>query len=91
LQITNELFQRTILRFGRKFAPADPKGYLNNAIWEALDDFASASLNDMMTYSNCMEEHVDHVMRIIQSLWKRGNILNWRISNSIKKLFDIDD
>jgi hypothetical protein len=34
------LYEPTVMQFGTTNAPADFQGYINNAIQEALDDFA---------------------------------------------------
>jgi hypothetical protein len=54
----------------------DPLLTLNNAIREALDDFVSAYLDDVLIYSNSEEEHVGHVKWIMQRLWDAGLYLN---------------
>jgi hypothetical protein len=60
------LYAPTVVQFGPTNAPADFQGYINNAIREALDDFASAYLDDVLIYSNSEEEHVGHVKWIMQ-------------------------
>jgi len=40
------LFEPRVMQFGTTNAPADFQGYINDAIREALDDFASAYLDD---------------------------------------------
>jgi hypothetical protein len=60
------LYEPTGMQFGTTNAPADFQGYINNAIGEALDDFASAYLDDVLIYSNSEEEHVSHVKWIMQ-------------------------
>jgi hypothetical protein len=55
------LFEPTVMQFGTTNAPADFQEYINNAIREALDDFASAYLDDVLIYSDSEEEHVGHV------------------------------
>jgi hypothetical protein len=54
------------MQFGTTNAPVDFQGYMNNAIREALDDFASAYLDDVLIYSDSKEEHVGHVKWIMQ-------------------------
>jgi len=46
------LFEPTVMQFGTTNAPADFQGYINNAIREALDDFASAYLDDVLIHSD---------------------------------------
>jgi len=53
-------------------APADFQGYINNAIREALDNFASTYLDDLLLYSDSEEEHVGHVKWIMQRLLEAG-------------------
>jgi hypothetical protein len=56
----------------RENAAADYKGYRNNAMREALDDFASAYLDHILIWSNSKEEHVGHVKWIMQRLLEAG-------------------
>jgi len=66
------LFKPTVMHFGTRNAPADCQGYLNNAIRESLDRFASAYLDDVLIYSDLEEEHEGHVMWIMQRLLDAG-------------------
>jgi hypothetical protein len=60
------LYEPTVMQFGTTNVPADIQGYINNAIREALDDFASAYQDDVLIYSDSEEEHVGHVKWIMQ-------------------------
>jgi len=64
------VFKLTVMQFGTLNAPADFQGYINNTVGEALDDFASANLDDILIYSNLEEEHVEHVKWVMQHLLK---------------------
>jgi len=66
------LYEPMVMQFGTTNAPADFQGYINNAIREALDDFASAYLDDVLIYSDSEEEHVGHVEWIMQRLLEAG-------------------
>jgi ribonuclease HI len=66
------LYEPTVMQFGTTNALADFQGYINNAIREALDDFASAYLDDVLIYSDSEEEHVGHVKWIMHRLWDAG-------------------
>jgi len=66
------LYELTVTQFGTTNAPADFQGYINSAIREALDDFASAYLDDVLIYSDSEEEHIGHVKWIMQWLLKAG-------------------
>jgi hypothetical protein len=56
------------MQFGTTNAPGDFQGYIDNAIREALDDFASACLDDVLIYSDSEEEHGGHIKWIMQRL-----------------------
>jgi hypothetical protein len=66
------LYEPTVVQFGTTNAPADFQSYINNAIREALDNFASAYLDDVLIYSDSEEEHVGHVKWIMQRLLEAG-------------------
>jgi hypothetical protein len=60
------------MKFGTTNVSMDFQGYINNATREALDDFASAHLDDVLIYSTSEEEHVAHVKWIMQRLLEAG-------------------
>jgi hypothetical protein len=64
------------MQFGTTNAPAEVQSYINNAIREALNDFASAYLNDVLRYSDSDEEQVGHNKWIMQMLLEAGLYLN---------------
>jgi hypothetical protein len=66
------LFEPLVVQFGTTNAPADIQGYSNDTIREALDCFASAYLDDILIYSNSIEEHKEHVKWIMEQLLKAG-------------------
>jgi hypothetical protein len=66
------LFEPLVMQFGTTNAPMDIQGYINNTIREALDRFASAYLDDILIYSNSLEEHEGHVKWIMERLPKAG-------------------
>jgi len=66
------LYKPTVMQFVTTNAPTDFQGYINNAIREALDDFASAYLDDVLIYSDSEEEHVSHIKWIMQRLLDAG-------------------
>jgi len=66
------LFEPTVMQFGTTHAPADFQGYINNTIREALDDFASAYLDDILIYSDSEEEHEEHIKWVMQRHFEAG-------------------
>jgi hypothetical protein len=69
------LYEPTLMQFGTTNAPADFQGYINNAIRETLDNFASTYLDDVLIYSDSEEEHIGHVKWIMQRLLEAGQYL----------------
>jgi len=66
------LFEPTITQFGTTNAPADFPGYIINSMREALDEFASAYLDDVLIYNDSVKEHEDHVEWIMHQLLDAG-------------------
>jgi len=60
------------MQFSTTNTPADYQGYIINTIREALENFASVYLNDILMYSDFDEEHVEHVQWIMQCLMDSG-------------------
>ena len=69
-------FEGTVAQFGMTNALADFQGYLHNTRREAVDDFASAYLDDIVIYSNSEEELVEHVKWVMQYLLDAS--LDWK-------------
>jgi hypothetical protein len=65
-----ELFEPLVMQFGTPNAPADFQGYINDTIRDPLDRFASTYLDDILIYSNSVEEHEEHVKWIMERLLK---------------------
>lgn len=61
-----------MVQFRATNAPAELPDYINNAIREALDDFASAYLDDGLIYCDSEDEHVGHVIWIMNQLLEAG-------------------
>jgi len=66
------LFEPMVMQFRTTNASVDFQGYINNTIREALDDFASAYLDDILIYCDSEEEHVEHGMWVMQRLLEAG-------------------
>jgi len=62
------LYEPMVMQFGTTNSPVVFKGYTNYAIREALDEFASAYLDDVLIYGNLEEEREVHVKWIMQRL-----------------------
>ena len=58
--------------FGLTNAPATFQNFIGNALSPYLDNFATAYLDDILIYSTNLQEHQDHVKRILAALSKPG-------------------
>ena len=54
--------------FGLTNAPASFQSYANNAIREYLDLFAVVYLDDILIYSDTLEEHIQQVRMVLKKL-----------------------
>jgi hypothetical protein len=59
-----------VMQLGTTNAPADFQGSINHPIKDALDDFASLYLEDVLISRDSEEEHVGHVKWIMKGLLK---------------------
>ena len=66
------LFESLVMPFGLTNAPATFKNLINDALSPYLDNFATAYLDDILIYSNDLQEHKDHVKTILTALTKQG-------------------
>jgi hypothetical protein len=62
------VYEFMVMPFGLTNAPATFQEYINNALWEHLDDFVIAYLDDILIFSKTPEEHVVHVKKVLQKL-----------------------
>ena len=58
--------------FGLTNAPATFQSYINAALHLFLDKFAIAYIDDILIYSNSLEEHHKHVRMILKTLLEHG-------------------
>ena len=58
--------------FGLSNAPASFQSYINDTLRDFLDDFASAYLDDVLIFSDTLEEHIEHVNRVLERLRAAG-------------------
>jgi hypothetical protein len=65
-------FEPLVMQFGTTNAPADFQGYINDTIRETLDCFPSAYLDNILIYSDSIEEHKEHVKWVMECLLKAG-------------------
>ena len=61
-------FEYLVMPFGLANAPASFQGLINDTLRPFLDRFATAYLDDIMIYSNTLEEHKEHVRQVLARL-----------------------
>jgi hypothetical protein len=58
--------------FGLTNAPADFQALINDVLRVYLDDFCTAFLDDIMVYSNTLQEHREQVYKVLKALSEAG-------------------
>ena len=57
-----------VLPFGLTNGPATYQRYMNDVLFEYLDDFCTVYLDDILIYSTNKLEHTTHVRQVLQRL-----------------------
>ncbi|KAI0993916.1 hypothetical protein K3495_g14268, partial [Podosphaera aphanis] len=66
------LFESLVMPFGLCNAPASFQHYINHQLFDILDKFCTAYLDDVLIYSNNIKEHRDHVRQVVSRLQEAG-------------------
>ena len=66
------LYKSLVMPFGLTNAPADFQHFINDALHPFLDLFCMAYLDNILNYSVMLEEHREHVWRILEALSRAG-------------------
>jgi predicted aspartyl protease len=61
-----------VVPFGLTNGPATYQRYMNDILFDYLDDFATAYLDDILIYSEDPKEHATHVKKVLQRLRDAG-------------------
>jgi hypothetical protein len=61
-----------VLPFGLTNGPATYQRYMNDVLFDYLDDFCTAYLDDILIYSDNALEHEQHVTKVLERLRKAG-------------------
>lgn len=69
-------YRYKVLPFGMSNGPATFQRYINDTLFEYLDDFCSAYVDDVLIYSNTLEEHREHVRKVLSKLRDAGLQVN---------------
>ena len=66
------LFESLLMPFGLTNMPADFQRFINEILAPFLDHFTSVYLDDILIYSDTMEEHTRYVHRVLEQLTDTG-------------------
>ena len=65
-------FEYTVMPFGLTNAPASFQHFVNDVLRKFLDRTGTAFLDDVLIYSDTLEENIQHTREILESLSKAG-------------------
>jgi hypothetical protein len=65
-------YKYKVLPFRLMNGPATYQRYINNVLFKYLDDFCTAYLDDILIYSENLEEHEMHVYKVLEKLRLAG-------------------
>lgn len=75
-----------VLPFGLTNGPSSFQQYINDVLWDYLNDFCQAYLDDILIYSKTRKEHRQHVAKVLTRLREAG------LQADIKKCeFDVQE
>jgi hypothetical protein len=66
------LFESLVMPFGLTNAPASFQHFINDVLRPYLDVFVTAYLDDILIYSDNLEEHRKHVLKVLEALSEVG-------------------
>ena len=66
------LFESLVMPFELTRAPVTFQRFINDSLYDYLDQFYSAYLDDILIYSKTREEHEEHVYKVLQRLREVG-------------------
>jgi len=58
--------------FGLKNAPATFQHFINDVLSDYLDDFVISYIDDILIFSNTIEEHYEHVKKVLKKLFENN-------------------
>jgi len=64
------LYESLVMPFGLTNAPADFQHFINDVLAPFLDQFTTAYLDDILIYSDTLDEHKEHVRQVLEALRK---------------------
>jgi hypothetical protein len=71
-RIHYSLFESLVMPFGLTNAPASFQHFINDVLRPYLDVFVTTYLDDILIYSDNLEDHRRHVLKVLEALTKAG-------------------
>ena len=79
-------YKYKVLPFGLTNGPSSFQQYVNDTLWDFLNEFCQAYLDDILIYSKTRKEHQEHVKQVLERLREAG------LQVDIKKCeFDVEE
>eukprot|EP00253_Pinus_taeda_P019034 PITA_19034 len=78
-------YEFVVLPFGLTNAPATFMCLMNNIFHQYLDRFVLIFIDDILVYSRTVEEHQEHLRKVLQTLWDHQLMQNLVSVTSSKK------
>lgn len=72
------LFECLVANFGMTGAPSSFQHYINHTLFDLLDKFVTAYLDDVLVYSKTRKEHRSHVREVVTRLMNAGLTIDIR-------------
>jgi hypothetical protein len=66
------LFELLVMPFGLTNVPASFQHFINDILWPYLDMFITAYLEDILIDSDDLNNHRNHILRVLEALSKAG-------------------
>ena len=61
-------FEYLVMSFGLKNSPATFQHFINDILSDYIDDFVISYIDNILIYSNSLEEHHEHVKKVLKKL-----------------------
>jgi hypothetical protein len=66
------LFESLVMPFGLTNAPASFQHFINDVLRPYLDIFITAYLDDILIYSDNLNDHQNHILKVLEELSEAG-------------------
>ena len=63
-----DLYEYLVMLFGLANAPSLLQNFIINILYEMLDEFCTAYIDDILIYSNFKKKHQTHIQKVFAAL-----------------------